>query len=283
MQSGRATGAVRLAVYEWGHPDHFPILCVHGLTGTGRDFDFIAPHLVAAGYRVLAPDLPGRGCSDRTTADGYRYQHYLHDLRCVLRFIGADTQGGCDWLGVSLGGLLGLHMAGMPQSPVRKLVLNDVGCGVNETDLDAIRRYLTMPHIYHDRETLKAIMIHNNKGPMRNAPMDDLHWEHRLDTRTVTLEDGQVTLAWDKAIAPWFDREPIGDQDYWDLWANTPQPTFVLRGEYSTILPVALVAEMAKRKPGATLDMVTFSDCGHVPPLFAPAQIQPVINWLTSH
>lgn len=101
-------GSLRLAVYDWGNPADFPIICVHGLTGTGRDFDFIAPHLVAAGYRVIAPDLPGRGCSDRTLPEGYRYDHYLHDIRCVIRFAGADWPGGCDWLGISLGGLLGI-------------------------------------------------------------------------------------------------------------------------------------------------------------------------------
>lgn len=280
IESDRATGALRLAVYDWGNPADFPIICVHGLTGTGRDFDFIAPHLVAAGYRVIAPDLPGRGSSDRSVPEGYRYNHYLHDIRCILRFAGADWPGGCDWLGISLGGLLGLHIAAMAESPIRKLVLNDVGCGVNQTDLDSISRYLAMPHLYPNRATLKAIMVQNNKGPMRNAPMDDVHWEHRLDTRMITLADGQVTLAWDKAIAPWFAREPIGAVDYWSLWPQIHQPVFALRGELSTILPTELLARMQATKQGAAINTLEIPDCGHVPPLFDGTQIRAVTDWL---
>jgi pimeloyl-ACP methyl ester carboxylesterase len=278
--SYRPEGAIKLAVYDWGDETNFPLICVHGLTGTGRDFDFIAADLIQHGFRVIAIDMPGRGLSDQTTEDGYTYDYYLADLAALLTYAGATEPGSCDWLGVSMGGLLGMRIAGLPHSPIRRLVLDDIGCEVPQADLDAISAYLAYDHIYENRAVIKALMIQNNKGPFSNGDLADVHWEHRLDTRIRLLDGGKVGLLWDKRLAVKFGTEPIGSEDYWPLWANTPQPVLALRGGLSTLFPEHIAARMQAEKQGAPMDLVVIPDCGHVPPLLTQDQITVVRDWL---
>lgn len=279
ITSYRPQGLIQLAVYAWGAPNAFPLICVHGLTGTGRDFDFIAPELAKAGYRVLAIDMAGRGISDSAHADTYRYSYYLHDLAALLTFAGATTPASCDWLGISMGGLLGMRIAGLSNSPIRKMVLDDIGCEVPQADLDAICQYLRYPHIYDSHDQMLYLMKESNAGPFANGKLDDVHWQHRLDTRTKTLPDNKIGLLWDRGLTEWFEREPIGELDYWPLWHNTHQPVLALRGALSTLFPIEIAHRMAQEKAGAKLDYIEIADCGHVPPLLQPDQIKLVVDW----
>src|SRR3954447_11496359 len=116
----------RVAYTEWGDPNSARILiCVHGLSRQGRDFDALAQALAAHGYRVICPDLVGRGRSGRLSdPDDYALPQYAVDMTMLIARLGVDR---VDWIGTSLGGLVGIVLAGMPQSPIRRLVINDIG------------------------------------------------------------------------------------------------------------------------------------------------------------
>lgn len=279
--SYRPEGFINLVVYDWGDEAAFPLICVHGLSGTGRDFDFLAADLASKGYRVLAIDMPGRGLSDATAPEAYRYRYYMHDIAALLNFAGATAPGSCDWVGISMGGLIGMRLAGLPQSPIRKMVLDDIGCEVPQADLDAITMYLRYPHVYDSREQVLFLMQENNKGPFANGRLDDVHWQHRLDTRLKDLPDNKIGLLWDRGLTEWFEKEPIGEADYWPLWQQTTQPVLALRGKLSTLFPIEVAHRMASEKPGVRLDFVEIDDCGHVPPLLQADQIKIVADWLT--
>jgi len=139
---------------EWGDPGNKHVLvCVHGLTRNGRDFDYVAQHLEDA-YRVVAVDVVGRGRSDwlRDPAD-YNYPVYCSDLTTLIARLGVET---VDWLGTSMGGIIGMIMASLPNSPVRKLVLNDIGCMVPKAALERIGQYVGKESVFDSFEAMEA-------------------------------------------------------------------------------------------------------------------------------
>ena len=136
-------GFHRLAYTEWGDPDNPKVLvCVHGLTRNGRDFDYLAEKLSDV-YRVVCPDVVGRGKSDwlRVKAD-YGYPVYLNDLSALMAKLGAES---VDWVGTSMGGIIGMLMSGIPGSPVKKLVMNDVGAFIPKASLERLGQYVGTP------------------------------------------------------------------------------------------------------------------------------------------
>ena len=135
-------GFHKIAVWEWGSKNAGPpVICVHGLTRQARDFDVLARRLVAKGRRVLCPDLPGRGHSDWLDDPmHYNLLTYANDMNTVLAWAHATE---VDWIGSSLGGMVGMMLAAQKFHPIRRLVLNDVGAYVPSTALQRIGRYLS--------------------------------------------------------------------------------------------------------------------------------------------
>jgi pimeloyl-ACP methyl ester carboxylesterase len=120
------TGFHRIAYTDWG-PSHanVPVVCVHGLTRQGRDFDYLASHLSRMGRRVVCPDLVGHGRSGRLrSADRYAIPQYCADIHALIARLGAAQ---VDWIGTSLGGVVGMVLAGLPGTPIRRIVINDIG------------------------------------------------------------------------------------------------------------------------------------------------------------
>src|SRR5271166_6537002 len=127
----------RMACVEWGDPDAPPVLCVHGLTRTGRDFDNLAL-VLAERFRVICPDLPGRGGSDwLPVGDLYNPLSYVQALSHLLSVIGKPVA----WVGTSLGGICGMATAAAHGNPVTRLVLNDIGSVVSVEGLKRIQAY----------------------------------------------------------------------------------------------------------------------------------------------
>ena len=116
----------RIAFTDWGPASAVrPVVCVHGLTRNGRDFDHLATALVDTGRRVICPDLPGRGQSERLhDSSDYVLPQYCSDMTVVMASLGATE---VDWIGTSLGGLIGMVLAALPGSPIRRIVINDIG------------------------------------------------------------------------------------------------------------------------------------------------------------
>jgi pimeloyl-ACP methyl ester carboxylesterase len=267
-----------IAYADWGPiDDRRPVVCVHGLTRQGRDFDYLAARLVAAGRRVICPDLPGRGRSERLVnpAD-YALPQYCADMNALLARLDVRE---VDWVGTSLGGLIGISLAGFRGSIIRKLVVNDIGPFVSATGLRRIGQYIgTMPPAFATFEQadryFRTVL----------APYGDLadeHWRHL--TQHSIQWDGErehYVVLCDPAIAyafrsPWF--YPL---NLWKYWEAIKVPVLVLHGAKSDLLSADLTLEMRKRNPLTSI--FRFDECGHVPPLMNPNQIKVVAEFVTA-
>ena len=268
-----AAGFHRIAYTEWGAPDAArTLVCVHGLTRNGRDFDTIAAAL-EDGYRVICPDIVGRGRSD-WLRDGTQYQNptYLADLVTLLARAGANE---VDWLGTSMGGILGMLMASMPGSPIKRLIINDVGPFLPKSALERIAGYTGTAPDFDDIAALEAYLreVH--------APFGDLtdqQWRHMAETSSREVDGGKVALAYDPTIGDNFRAGPLDDVDMWGFWDAIRCPTLVVRGESSDLLLSEHAEEMTRRGP--KVELVEIAGCGHAPALMDPEQIALIRDWL---
>ena len=137
-------GFHRLAYWEWGPREaERTLVCVHGLTRQGRDFDILARCFARQGWRVVCPDLVGRGRSGwLAQPDGYTLVQYGADMNALLARLDVEE---VDWVGNSLGGLIGMMLAAQPETPIRRLVLNDIGPFIPGTALRRLGVYLNAP------------------------------------------------------------------------------------------------------------------------------------------
>jgi pimeloyl-ACP methyl ester carboxylesterase len=272
-----ATGFHRVAYVDWGPiDDETPVVCVHGLTRQGRDFDILAADLRSRGRRVVCPDLPGRGRSDwLADPDEYALPQYCADMNALIARLDVDR---VDWVGTSLGGLIGIILAGMPGSPIRRLVVNDIGPYVASIGLVRIGHYLReMPEAFPTIEAAEAYFreILAPYGDLTDAQWrliteHSVHWD--------AAENAFLMLC-DKNIGKAFRNSWFASLNIWKYWEAIPVPTLILHGVQSDLLTRQLTDEMTSRNPNATV--VRFEECGHVPPLFERHQIAAVRNFLT--
>ncbi|MFO1350862.1 MAG: alpha/beta hydrolase [Gammaproteobacteria bacterium] len=266
-------GFHRLCYCEWGDPANDRVLiCVHGLTRNARDFDFLAEAL-ENDYRVLCPDIVGRGRSDWLShpAD-YGYPLYLSDMAALIARSGAAE---VDWVGTSMGGLIGMLLAAQPNSPIRRLVLNDVGPFLPKAALERIGAYLGKPVSFQKLEEMEAY-LRVIAAPF--GPLTDAQWRHLTQPSAKPLASGGYGFAYDPAIAAPFRGQPLADVDLWPVWAQLRCPVLVLRGAESDLLLRADAEAMTTRGPRARL--VEFAGVGHAPMLMAADQIAVVRDWL---
>ena len=267
-------GALRLAYTEWGAAsDARAVLCVHGLTRNGRDFDVLAAAL-AGERRVICPDVVGRGKSD-WLADpaGYANPAYVGHLLALLEHLGIAA---VDWIGTSMGGLIGMLAAALPESPVRSLLLNDIGAVLPRAALERIGAYAGADPSFDDEAGLEAYLRETYAG---FGPLTDEQWRHMAEISARPKPDGRFGLAYDPAIGDAFkNAPPEADVELWPLWDALSCPVMVLRGETSDVLPADAAAEMTRRGPRARL--VEFAGVGHAPSLMSEDQIAVVRDWL---
>jgi pimeloyl-ACP methyl ester carboxylesterase len=256
---------------EWGPPDGPAVVCVHGLTRTGRDFDALAAALAARGRRVYCPDLPGRGLSDRLPEPMlYQPPSYVLALAHLLARIGEEV----DWVGTSLGGICGMMVAAAPGQPIRRLVLNDVGSRVPADALSRIAAYVRLPLTFADVTALEAHLrlVHASFGPLTAA-----EWRHLAETSARVLPDGRIVLHYDPAIGEAFATAVEGALDLGPVWARVAVPVLLLRGAESDVLEAEVARGMARR-PG--VELVEWPGIGHAPALMEPAQIGRIVEFL---
>ncbi len=270
-------GLHRMAYWEWGDPANPRVLvCAHGLTRQGRDFDTLAAAM-AADYRVVCPDVVGRGRSDWLSDPmGYQLPAYVADMVTLLARLDAST---VHWVGTSMGGLIGLGLAGLPGSPVSRLVLNDVGPTIEPASLQRIASYLGQPvHWATEDEAADALWaISTGFGPHSRAQWLAL-------TRPQLIPDGAgLKPRYDPALAKPFglvtpEIARAGEAMLWQSYDRLSCPTLLLRGADSDLLSRATAQAMTERGPRARL--VEFAGVGHAPTLVQPDQVRAVREFL---
>lgn len=268
----------------WGKDNLQTIVCVHGLTGNSRDFEYVGKYLSERGYRVAALDVAGRGESAYyNNHNDYNFDQYINDINLFLKDIGCNTPQSCDWIGVSMGGLLGFRFAGIENSPVRRLILSDVGPEVPQFDLDFISKVIKIDPVYDTPDQAVPFLKMALGTPYSRGQMADDQWLFFANVYLKKREDGKFIRNYDPNIVHKFDSEPLGADGLWAYWEQTYQPTLSLRGGLSTLFPVKIANEMKLRKPNQDYTVTTFDDCGHVPSLFRDDQIDVIYKWLSEN
>lgn len=267
-------GFHEMAYWEWGPPDAArTALCVHGLTRNGRDFDDLAAALVAAGWRVVCPDVVGRGESGRLPDPlDYGLPQYRSDLVALIARLGVER---LDWIGTSMGGLIAMVTACLPGQPIRRLVLNDVGPFVPKAALERIGGHVGQAYRWPDLTAAEAT-IRQLYEPFGLAT--DAQWRRLTEVSVRPLPEGGYGRNYDVRIAEAFAAGPLQDIDLWALWRRIEVPVLALRGERSDLLLPETAAEMARTGPCARV--LEVPGCGHAPALMEPAQIAPLVEWL---
>lgn len=274
-----------MAWWQWGNPQaRHVVMCVHGLSRQGRDFDVLAQALCARGgddLQVVCPDVVGRGRSDWLKDPmGYQVPAYAADMLVLLGTLQPAT---LDWLGTSMGGLIGIGLAGQPQLPfkIRKLVLNDVGPALEWQALQRIGNYLGEPVRFASIEQAADALrlISAGFGPHTREQWLAL-------TRPMlkpAADGGGYTLHYDPAIAVAYgglsaEASRQNEALLWQLYDAITADTLLLRGAESDLLSVQTAHAMTQRGPHARL--VEFPGVGHAPTLVAPEQVQVVCDFL---
>ena len=265
-------GFHRLAYYEWGDPANPKVaICVHGLTRNGRDFDDLA-HALSSEYRVLCPDIPGRGKSEWLAhKEEYSYPVYCADMAALIARSGAET---VDWVGTSMGGLIGMLLAAQPNSPIRKLVMNDVGPFIPKASLERLATYVGKPI---SLDSFEAFEQYIRTVSATFGPLTDAQWRHLAQTSAKKRDDGRWGPNYDPAIAAPFTGA-IADVILWPYWDQIRAPTLLVRGKDSDLLLSETAREMTTRGPKAKL--VEFAGIGHAPMLMEQSQIAVVRDFL---
>jgi pimeloyl-ACP methyl ester carboxylesterase len=273
FRSLSAHGFHEVVYRDWGHPESArTVVCVHGLTRNGRDFDTFAAAL-ADRFRLLCPDMPGRGESEwLPDANDYIFPTYLTTLTAMLAHAHADRVA---WVGTSMGGLLGMIIAAQKASPVAQLVVNDIGPVIEPAALARIAGYVGMNPTF---ESFSALEAHIREVSAPFGPLTDLQWADLARTTSRQTADGRWQLNYDPAIAVPFRTSASAGSDLWPIWEAIRSPTLVLRGAESDLLSKATAEVMHARGPKPRV--IEFKGVGHAPMLLSMDQIEAVAAFL---
>jgi pimeloyl-ACP methyl ester carboxylesterase len=296
-------GFHRVAYTEWGGAQNpHVVICVHGLTRNSRDFDDLAVRL-ASDCRVVCMDVVGRGRSDwLPDKSDYGFALYQSDAATLLAHVAARSGGllaglagvlqrlgrprRIDWVGTSMGGLIGMILAAKPGSPIGRLVLNDVGPLVPWSGLVGLKSAHVGLNAKFDN--LDEAEQHLRVACAAFGPLSDRKWRHVTRHSVRRNDDGTYSLAYDPGIVSALRRGNHGDiefggdflqgVDLWPVWNEIRCPTLVLRGAESNLLLASTAKQMAERGPRARV--VEFPGIGHAPWLMTDDQIQEVRDFL---
>eukprot|EP00013_Stygamoeba_regulata_P004532 CAMPEP_0177644086 /NCGR_PEP_ID=MMETSP0447-20121125/8492_1 /TAXON_ID=0 /ORGANISM="Stygamoeba regulata, Strain BSH-02190019" /LENGTH=303 /DNA_ID=CAMNT_0019146407 /DNA_START=142 /DNA_END=1050 /DNA_ORIENTATION=+ len=255
------------------------VFAVHGLTRNGRDFDALAKHLSSHGRRVICPDVVGRGQSEWLHSKSlYQLPTYasamasLHAATCAT-----DEQ--VDWVGTSMGGVIGLVLASLPGSPVRRLVLNDVGPLVSKEGLSRLGQYCGKEGSFG---SLVDVEVYLRSIYKPFGDLSDAQWAHlakhtcrlanevEAATARGSSTDGSAqpryVMRYDPGIAQCF-QGAVQDVDLWAMWERVRCPVLVIRGEFSDVLSRETVEEMRHRRPddAGSFELYEVKGVGHAP------------------
>jgi pimeloyl-ACP methyl ester carboxylesterase len=255
-----------LHALEWGRRDSGRVVvCAHGYSGNARDFDFLA-HELSQRSRVICPDVAGRGDSAWLASPlAYHFGQFLADFRSLLVRVGAKE---VDWIGTSMGGLLGMLLASQPGSPIRSLVMNDVGAYVPLDALQHIGHNLAAPDRF---DTLAEVEAHLRRTHRDWGEITEEQWAHLVRHGARRTEDG-YRLHYDPRIARVMQPMPFAPGlFFWDAWYRVRCPVLLIRGERSEVFPASVASTMLAVKPGA--QFAEIAGAGHAPALMSSGEI----------
>jgi len=267
-------GLHRIAYREWGDPRNRDVLvCVHGLTRSGRDFDELARALCAQ-FRIVCPDVAGRGDSDRLgDAKLYTWAQYVADMVTLIARLDVEA---VNWLGTSMGGFVGMALAAQNGSPIKKLVLNDAGPVIGRASLERIATYVGAAPVFDSLEDADKY-VRTISAPF--GPHSDAQWRFLTETWVRKSEDGRWRPHYDTRIAEAYHATmPEKDLQLWHLYDAVRCPTLLIRGEHSDVVSLQTAAEMARRGPQAKVAQIP--GVGHAPTLLHADQIAVVRDFL---
>ena len=261
----------RMAYVEMGNPAATPVVCVHGLTRNGRDFDPLMEAL-AERFLVIAPDLPGRGRSEfLPRGELYQPPVYVLALAHLLAVIGRPVM----WVGTSLGGICGMMVAAASGQPITRMVLNDIGPHIPKAALVRIRDYMTtVPESFADMAALEAYLrrVHAPFGKL-----SDEAWAHMARFSARPLPDGKLALHYDPKIVEPIRVQAPNDVDLWTLWERIRVPVLAVRGEQSDLL----LPDTLQRMVDSGARSLIVPDAGHAPALADGASIAAIAAFLS--
>ena len=281
-----------MAYWQWGSAAAaHGVLCVHGLSRQGRDFDTLAASLVEranGNICVICPDVVGRGESDWLKDPmGYQIPTYAADMLALLGQLRTQTAiEHLDWVGTSMGGLIGLVVCGQPglvlPVPVRRIVLNDVGPAIEWLSIVRIGTYLGAPVTFDSEQQGADALWALSKGFGPHTPQQWLALSKPMLRPASDAPGGKLRLHYDPALAVPFKQATQestlqGEKALWQLYDNITAPTLVLRGAESDLLSPATAKSMGQRGPKARL--VEFAGVGHAPTVISADQVAVVAEF----
>ena len=301
-------GFHRIAYLDWANAASGQVVvCVHGLSRNSRDFDFLARDL-AQSRRVVCPDVVGRGDSEwLADKSEYSFSTYLSDAAALIARITApsppvafgtirrtrrpaDAAAQIDWVGTSMGGLIGMLLAAKPGSPIRRLVLNDVGAFIPWSALYRLKGYVAGGGSFRSLAEVEAYL---REACAPFGPLTDEQWRHLAEHSAAQVGEGRnaslFRMRYDPAIGdtmrvsapdPEFPLGPnfLAGIDLWKTWTEIRCPTLVLRGAESDVLSHETLMQMQALRPG--VEVLELPGIGHAPALMSYDQIAAVKEFL---
>lgn len=260
---------------------HETLVCAHGFFRNGRDFDFLGSTLSHGGWQVVCPDMPGRGGSDDLSDPRcYSYPQYMIDSMAILASLGG---GQVNWLGTSMGGLLGMMLAAEPKTPIRRLIMNDVGAAaVPQEAREYIATYAAANPAF---STIDELADYLGKVYVAwNLTRDK--WLQVAGNSSRPRPDGKIGIAYDPKLGQQLiaqmlelDRtEAAATAGLLFTWSRVTCPVLVIHGGESRVLTGPILQKMRELKP--QIDVITIPNCGHAPPLMDDEQVSQVREWL---
>ena len=270
IQCASASGLHKMAYHEWGNADNPNVLiCVHGLTRRGSDFTVLARAL-SDHYRVICPDIVGRGDSDWLANPMlYGIPQYVTDIMALITQLGLSK---VDWFGTSMGGLIGMFVAAQEHSPIRRMILNDVGPRIESAALSRLGDYVGKPLRF---ATKKEGLIYLNRicAPFGTFPPEQ--WKAYNGPHLMKRGDAWI-LHYDPSIAKPFEALSsataiVGEMMTWKAYDAIAADMLIVRGGDSDLLSAKTVAEMCQRNSRAR--SIEIPGVGHAPAFITPEQV----------
>lgn len=258
-------GFHHIAYTQWGNKNDPLLLCAHGLTRNSRDFDTLAKTISQTLKRsVVCPDMVGRGQSDwMSDHQCYEMPQYLPDIVALIARLQVET---LEWLGTSMGGLMGIILAAQAKTPIKKLIINDIGPFVPKQAIHEIVEYAGKNHSFH---TLDEVVSYFQTIYGKCDTLSPEEWIDFASTNIRPKEDGSLGLAYDTNIIKKIS-ENNKDINLWEIWDKIQCPVVVLRATESHILSKETAQEMSQRGPKAKV--IELQGCTHAPLLISEYQ-----------